>query len=299
MKPQPLVSVVTAFYNEAQFLEETILSVVNQRYKNWELILVDDGSPDASPTIAKRFARSYPDRIYYYMHENHANKGVCRSRNLGISKAKGEFIAYLDADDVWLEDKLENQIEIFSNHPEATVLLEASTYWYSWEDHQRDDVIIEVGAQQNRLYHPPDLLFHLYPLGKGAAPCPSGMMVRSKVHDRTLFVEDFIGPTAVYEDQAFLTQLYLKESVYISSQSNNLYRQRVASQVFNVHNEGRYHEVRLYFLEWFGRYLKNNNMLSPEINRLLDRNLFPYRYPTLNKVRRALSALKWKLITNS
>ena len=100
----PLVSVVTAFFREEKFLDETIQSVINQSYTNWELLLVDDGSPDGSPDIARKYASRYPDKIFYLQHENRANKGVCRSRNYGISRSRGEFIAYLDADDVWFEE---------------------------------------------------------------------------------------------------------------------------------------------------------------------------------------------------
>ena len=291
----PLVSVVTAFFREEKFLDETIQSVLNQSHPNWELLLVDDGSPDGSPEIAKKYASLYPDKIFYLHHENRANKGVCRSRNYGISKSKGEFIAYLDADDVWLKEKLENQLKIFALNPDATVLLEASNYWYSWENPERHDVIIEVGTKQDKLYYPPQLIIDLYPLGKGAAPCPSGIMVKRKVHEEIKFVEDFIGPTAVYEDQAFLAQIYLKENVYVSSQANNLYRQREESQVYNVHNDGRYQKVRLFYLEWFEAYLKKFNIRNARIDWLLRKAFMQYQHPTFYKIWNALAKLKWRL----
>ncbi|HEX8356723.1 MAG TPA: glycosyltransferase family A protein, partial [Segetibacter sp.] len=103
---KPLVSVIVSFLNEERFLEEAIQSVLWQKYSNWELILIDDGSSDSSSDIAKKYAREYPDKIYYLEHENHANKGLSGSRNYGISKSKGDLIAILDADDVWLPDKL-------------------------------------------------------------------------------------------------------------------------------------------------------------------------------------------------
>jgi len=290
-----LVSIITAFYREEKFLDETIQSVLAQTHTNWELLLVDDGSTDGSMEIAKRYASMHPDRIFYLQHENRANKGVCQSRNLGISRSKGEYITYLDADDVWLPEKLEKQLRIFAQHRDATVLLEASTYWYSWENPERHDVVIEVGITQNKTYYPPQLILDLYPLGKGAAPCPSGIMVKRKIHDHIRFVEDFIGPTAVYEDQAFLAQIYLKENVYISSQSNNLYRQREASQVYNVHNDGRYEKVRLFYLDWFKAYLEKQNIKNSAINWLLWKAYMPYHQPSLYKVWHALATVKWRL----
>jgi glycosyltransferase involved in cell wall biosynthesis len=276
----PTVSVITCFYNEETFLEETIQSVLSQTYTDWELLLVDDGSPDTSPAIAQRYAEAYPGKIIYLQHEQHANKGVCKSRNLGVAKSRGKFIAYLDADDVWLPGKLQHQVHIFHQHPQATVILEASNYWYSWQSVHRGNVIIPIGSnEQDKLFNPPELMLQLYPLGKGAAPCPSGMMVRRGVHDHILFVEDFIGPTAVYEDQAFLAQLYLHETIFVSSGCNNLYRQREASQVFNVHQDGRYHRVRQYYLEWFTQYLKSHSINDSAVNALLRKALLPYHHP--------------------
>jgi glycosyltransferase involved in cell wall biosynthesis len=297
MNNTPLVSVVTAFYNEEKFLEETICSVVNQDYPHWELLLVDDGSPDGSTAIAMKYAAEYPGKIRYLHHENRANRGVCNSRNLGIANARGEFIAYLDADDVWLPEKLRRQLEIFQRYPDTTVLMEASKYWYSWELPERDDIVIEVGAKQDNLYYPPELILTLYPLGTGAAPCPSGMMVHRTVHERTLFVVEFIGPTAVYEDQAFLAQLYLKENIFVSSQANNLYRQREASQVYNVHNDGRYHKVRHFYLKWFESYLKKNNIRNKDVEKLLQQNLFPYEHPLLHKMADKIRRVREKLFS--
>lgn len=287
----PLVSVVTAFYNEERFLEETIVSVVNQTYGNWELILVDDGSPDKSRAIASDYAARYPGKIILLHHPGYVNQGVCKSRNLGVAAAKGEYVAYLDADDVWLSDKLEKQLRIFESFPDTTVLLEASTYWYSWEDNQKHDVVIQIGTTPDKLYSPPELMINLYPLGDGAAPCPSGMMVRKKIHDHISFVEDFVGDTAVYEDQAFLTQIYLSEMVYVSSQANNLYRQRASSQVFNVHHDGRYHYVRGYYLSWLEAFLGNQNYHHSGVEDLLRKALFPYRYPLVNRIKAKLSKL--------
>jgi glycosyltransferase involved in cell wall biosynthesis len=291
MNNTPLVSVVTAFYNEEKFLEETILSVVHQSYPHWELILVDDGSPDASTLIAKKYAELYPGRINYFQHEHHANKGVCRSRNLGIANSSGELIAYLDADDVWLKNKLADQVKIFQQHPDASVLMEASRYWYSWESPDRDDVDIQIGTTQDKLYPPPELVITLYPLGDGAAPCPSGMMVRKKVHDKIHFVEDFIGRTAVYEDQAFLAQLYLNENVFVSSSVNNLYRQRIASQVHSVHQDGRYHEVRYFYLQWFENYLLAKRISDSRIQKLLRKAMFPYERPIIYKIWKKLKSI--------
>src|SRR5262245_2814919 len=126
----PEVSVITAFLNEERFLKEAIESVLQHTFTNWELILLDDGSTDKGANIAKAYAEAYPDKIVYYEHEGHANKSTAASRNLAISKVRGELVAFLDADDVWLPVKLEKQVQIMRKHPMVAMLLEASEYWY-------------------------------------------------------------------------------------------------------------------------------------------------------------------------
>src|SRR5215212_9963596 len=109
MSSKPLVSVVIPFLNTENFIQEAIESVVAQTYENWQLFLVDDGSTDDSTRIAQEYTESYPGKIFYLEHPRHQNCGVSASRNLGISYAKGEYVGFLDADDVWLPHALEQQ----------------------------------------------------------------------------------------------------------------------------------------------------------------------------------------------
>src|SRR5438874_2256824 len=81
---EPLVSVVLIFFNAVKFLDEAIQSVYAQDYQHWELLIVDDGSTDASSQIARRYAESYPEKIRYLEHAQHENRGMSASRNLGI-----------------------------------------------------------------------------------------------------------------------------------------------------------------------------------------------------------------------
>ncbi|HEY0653435.1 MAG TPA: glycosyltransferase family 2 protein [Chryseosolibacter sp.] len=274
----PLVSVVLCFYNEEKFIEEAIASVIAQDYPCWELILVDDGSSDNSTAIAKEYARRYYNRIFYVHHPGHCNEGLSASRNLGISKAKGEFVAFLDADDVWYHNKLSAQLNIFDSNPEATVLLEASEYWRSWSSPNEKDVIVTIGAPEG-LYHAPELMLKLYPLGTGSAPCPSGIMVRRAVLERSDFEESFRGIFQMYEDQAFLCKLYLGEKVYVSHACHNRYRQRAASLVSSVYESGKYEMVRKYYLQWFRTFLKHKHVRNKRVWDLLDHAMMPYREP--------------------
>lgn len=278
-----LVSVVLCFYNERLFLEEAIQSVLSQDYAHWELLLVDDGSSDESTDLAKLYAAAFPDKIQYLDHAYHQNKGLSASRNAGIRKCRGYYVAFLDADDVWLPSKLRFQVAIFSAHPGITVALEASLYWNSWKDPKKEDVVIPVGVSEG-IYKAPQLMLALYPLGKGAAPCPSGIMVHRAVLRRCVFEELFRGILQMYEDQAFLCKVYLKEIVYVSAACHNKYRQRESSLVSAIHESGNYHKVRAYYLYWFRDYLHAQPFRYKAVERLLRRAQMPYREPLLYKV---------------
>jgi len=111
--PSNLVSVVVPVYNGERFLAEALNSVLNQTYQNWECIIVDDGSLDQSLEIAMEFSNRVPEKFRVLSQEN---SGQASARNSGIAEALGEFIAFLDCDDVWHRDKLATQIDAFSLH---------------------------------------------------------------------------------------------------------------------------------------------------------------------------------------
>ena len=108
-----LVSIITPNYNCEKFIVETIESVINQTYKKWEMIIVDDCSTDNSITIARNYEKK-DDRIKVI--KNERNMGAALSRNKAIEIAKGEYIAFLDSDDVWQENKLEKQLHFMKSN---------------------------------------------------------------------------------------------------------------------------------------------------------------------------------------
>lgn len=103
----PLVSIITPTFNSGKFIAQTIQSVQNQSYSNWELIIVDDCSTDETVKIINDFI-AYENRIF--LHQLDKNSGAGIARNLAIQKAKGRFIAFLDSDDLWKPEKLKIQV---------------------------------------------------------------------------------------------------------------------------------------------------------------------------------------------
>lgn len=108
-----LVSIIMPTYNCEQFLADAIESVVKQTYLQWELILVDDCSTDKTRTIAAEYQQRYPN-IYVYCME--CNSGAARTRNKALSMVKGEYVAFLDGDDIWDVEKLEKQLAFMKRH---------------------------------------------------------------------------------------------------------------------------------------------------------------------------------------
>ena len=105
---KPLVSVIMNCHNGSKFLEQSIDSIISQTYKNWELIFWDNVSQDDSKKIINKFS---DNRIKYFKSKKFNR--LYKSRNLAIQNAKGEFISFLDTDDLWQKDKLEKQMNFF------------------------------------------------------------------------------------------------------------------------------------------------------------------------------------------
>lgn len=111
---KPLVSVIVPVKNAGKFAGDAIQSILDQTYKNWEMIVVDDGSSDETGKILKRFARKDP-RITVITHKE--SKGIGASLNLSLTKIKGKFIARMDGDDVSLPNRLDVQVAFLQNNP--------------------------------------------------------------------------------------------------------------------------------------------------------------------------------------
>lgn len=108
-----LISIITPTYNCAQFISETIESVLSQTYKNWEMIIVDDCSTDDTKQIVETYRRN-DNRIRYYCLERNSGAAVARTKAMEL--AKGNYMAFLDSDDLWMPDKLEKQLKIMQDN---------------------------------------------------------------------------------------------------------------------------------------------------------------------------------------
>lgn len=135
--PAPVVSVVTPTYNSAATIAETIASVAAQSWREFEMIVVDDGSTDETPRLLAQHARRYPWISWCVQ----PNAGPAAARNTAIALARGEFIAFLDADDLWEPNKLALQVAAFERNPGAAFIYSDERDF--WPDRERPRTLFQ------------------------------------------------------------------------------------------------------------------------------------------------------------
>lgn len=242
----PVVSVVLIFFNEERFLEEAVRSVCGQTLRNWELILVDDGSTDQSTQIA-RDAAARDARIRYIDHPGHENRGMAASRNFGAAHTTAAYLAFIDGDDVWVPSKLAEQLDVLESMPDVAMVNGALRSWFSWDpaSTMADETWLTGGVADKRI-NPPEAALTIYPLVEvdGAG---TDLLVRRSVFDTVGgFEERFRG---MYEDQSFLIKVFLRHPIYISSRAWILYRAHGDAASWQISPTG-YLQVRGAFLDW-------------------------------------------------
>lgn len=174
MQNNPLVSVTIPLYNGGKYIKKTIESVLTQNYKHFELIIVNDGSTDDSKDIILSFTDS---RIRFF--ENDRNSGIVKTRNKGLSEARGKYIAILDADDISLPDRLQKQVEFLETHPDHGL---CGTYYEVIDSNGNLKVRIQVPVNFDDIRT--FLLFN-------TCFCHSSVMVRRDLVEEKMFTEGF------------------------------------------------------------------------------------------------------------
>jgi len=226
----PTVSINLCCYNSEKFLEETVRSIFAQTYKDWELVIINDGSTDSTESIIKQYIdRGYP--IIYYWQENH---GLGYSRNEALKRSEGKYIAFIDHDDIWLPDKLEKQISLFSDNSETDFIY---TNYYIMKNDQK--VVVLKGKQptgyvfENFLYHYPVALL-------------TAMIRRNALIERNIEFDEDLHLSEDYD--VFMRLLYRSKAGYIK---DPLAIYRVHPQMTSVIRMSDYYTEGLYILKKF------------------------------------------------
>lgn len=281
---EPLVSAIIIFLNEERFLAEAIASVLAQTYARWELILVDDGSTDRSSGVAQTYAARQPDRIRYLEHDGHANKGMGASRNLGLDHARGRYIGFLDADDIWMPDKLRSQVAILEAHADVDMVYGRTLIWHSWRgdsDATAADTYYDLGVPGDTVVEPPNLLVNLIH-NRAQTPTTCNALLRAEAIGRVgSFDAAFRG---MFEDQVFFMKMALDSKVFVSSESWARYRQHDNSCSARVAAAGELRRMRLRLLGWLGKYLRRHGVRERPVWRALRRQRLQTRWPAMYRL---------------
>ncbi len=286
MNHKPLVSIITPFLNTENFFEECIESVLKQTYNNWELMLIDDGSSDKSSDIARQYAAVYPDKIYYFEHENHENRGASASRNLGIKNSRGEYIAFLDSDDIYMPLKLQDQVPLLTAQPEAGMLYSSTEYWFSWtglpEDAQSDWIWKNFGVSPNTLVRPPKLLTMFLRDG-GTVPCMGSILARREAIISVGGWENVF--KYIYTDQVFHAKICFHWPVFIAAGCWDRYRQHPYSSCHIVEKTNKAYSAKYNYLTWLEKYLiDNNGNKNKELWQAFKWAMLPFKHKFLNRL---------------
>jgi glycosyltransferase involved in cell wall biosynthesis len=251
----PRVSVIIIFRNEERFLKEAIASVFDQSFTDWELLLVDDASSDSSARIATELAAKYPSRIFCFSHPVNEHRGMSASRNLGLRHARGELVGFLDADDLWLPNKLSDQVAILERETEAAIVYGRTLMWSDGTlEADSRNYYYDLGLETELLHEPPKALLVMI-ANKSQTPTTCNALIRSGVAQAVGGFEDSF-PT-LFEDQVFFAKVLLHHSVFVSSLTWAKYRQHPNSTSANT-NALHTEEARLRFLRWFSRHMASS-----------------------------------------
>ena len=278
MENRPLVSIITIFFNAENFIQETVESVIAQTYPNWELLLIDDGSTDKSRNIAFEYAKKYPQKIFWLEHSGHKNLGKSTSRNAGINASRGEYITFLDADDVFHPQKLETQLSAMKLNPDAGMVYGQTLYWFSWTRKPSDmnkDFISKLGLLPGCKYNPP-VLIEKFLNDSGTIPCICSILVRKNILTSVGGFEETI--QYLYEDQVLLFKICLNTKVLIEDNCNEKYRQHPKSSSAVAIKERIYHPIlpnpsRHYFLIWLKDYISQIKTNNENLDKILNKQL--------------------------
>jgi glycosyltransferase involved in cell wall biosynthesis len=287
-----------AVFNAEAFLAEAIESVLAQQWTSWELILVDDGSRDGSPAIARIFAAGHPGRIRYLEPFGGENRGPGAALNVALAAARGRYVAILDADDVWLPGRLAAHVPLLDAHPAAGMLYGNTVFWHSWTRRAEDDgrdFTPALGVPTDGLVPGQHLLSKMLE-GTAAAPCTCSLLVRRDLLRRVGGWEESL---RVYEDQAVYAKLLLEGPAYVAAGVHDRYRIHPGSTLMTAKRAGTVGDHRSRFLAFLERYCRERDRTTGAVWRTLRRERWQARFPTaaarLARLRRAPAGVRRRL----
>lgn len=266
-------------------MHEAIQSVLNQTWRDWELLLVDDGSTDASSAIAVEAAQANPDRVRLLQHDGGVNRGMSASRNLGLGEAAGEWVSFIDGDDLWKQTKLERQLSLLAEHPGVDVLVSPAQWWYG-SDGQLEDFVQRLNCTSDSVVAGQDLVVGFL-RDEWASLCD--IVARTSVVMSVGGYEDSFD--GMFEDQVFHSKLLLSRPVLVTGDWWYRYRQHEATSTSQAHRAGQHRKARIRYLSWLQRYLGLKLGFASALRVEVLAKLLRLRFPVFTLARRAVGSM--------
>ncbi|MFQ5528716.1 MAG: glycosyltransferase family A protein [Gemmatimonadota bacterium] len=248
---QPRVSVVMPFLDpHPTHLEEAINSLLDQTFEDWELILVNDSSDQPATALAASYQASHREKIRLLSPEGLGPSGTSAARNRGISESEGEYVALLDADDIYLRDRLARHVEILDRTPEAAMVFGDTLHWYGWGDPpERGDEHRSAGVAAG-IVEPP-LLLYRFLRGRGESLTTCSLTVRrSAITEVGGFEHEWTG---LCDTNVFTAKLFANFPSIYSPGLVAKYRRHPDSMCRRATHETEV-EARRKFVEWVMGY---------------------------------------------
>jgi glycosyltransferase involved in cell wall biosynthesis len=245
---RPEVSAIIIVRDGERFIAEAIKSVLVQEGATLELIVVDDGSRDGTAGIV----RSFGDRARLVAHHGRVNLGMSASRNLGIAEARGAYVAFLDADDLWLPGKIAEQLAILQAEHSTAMVYGRTLIWKSWNG-AGSDFMYELGVPPDRTYAP-GRLFRQLLANRYQTPTTCNAMMRRD----SLLAVGGADPSlrGMFEDQLLFAKLLVRYPVHVSSRCWAKYRQHGQSSSASEGDRLETDRCRLDYLGCLSSYLR-------------------------------------------
>ncbi|MFN4150063.1 MAG: glycosyltransferase family 2 protein [Candidatus Sericytochromatia bacterium] len=238
-------------YNASNYIQEAINSIIAQSYTCWELIIVDDGSIDETAKIVQKNSK-VDDRIKYFYQEN-GKQG--KARNLGISKSRGEYLAFLDADDLWLPEKLTHQIDQIQKTNVDLVFANS----YIFNNNNVDDISKTMNTPKDIIYDKDAIQFFL---GGNRIPILTVLAKKDKIILAHGFSEKLSLQNA--EDYHLWLKLLIDGAFFYSSKLV-LASYRIHNQSSTTNDKSANKEVLEVFIDLRDKYPQISNMLDKAI----------------------------------
>lgn len=260
------ISIIIPIYNAEKYLKKAVLSALNQK-ETAEVILIEDASTDKSFQLCQSLSRQHP-KVQVFRHDDGQNHGAGASRNLGIQNAKCDYIAFLDADDFYLENRFKDTFSTFDQHPTALGVYEpVGIHYYA---HNKKTLFLNYnkGSEIDRVYPPvePKHLFETLLLGGKGYFQLNGLVVKKEIFQKVGFFDKTL-------KQAQDTDLILKMSLTMqlfAGQVHRIIAKRGLHDTNRIFNEaeGLINHRKLY-QKWFQLML--SQQWNKKVNRILVR----------------------------